>query len=301
MGHWTNSVGHTLSAASGEVTVVDFDMEIHPGSQTAIQDGIYDYAYHLNLVKPSGEMGPSRITSVLAVKRETGVTDAIRETRAFCELDSGAEEVLAHTGRTPLSVGDEVIVRVNLDDMSQSGILETKLRQRMCSLTLDLAGGVATSGNFAGTAFPTDALAGRRYYRTDLSEGFDFTGEKWLGSLRSDGGGRNGTQTANTYLRRYNGQIMTATRGVHIPFNATIVGLSWTKGDANAGNIEIHRNGTSLTAIDASAVEGGVDLDVNFNTNATMSLYWASSSDTTAIQVAVHYRRRFNAATLPPK
>jgi len=292
MGHWTNSEQQTLSAASGEITVIDFDTEIIPGSLTALQDGVYDYAYHINLLKPSGEIGPSRVTSVLAVRRLDKTTDLIRESRSFVDLDTGSEEALSHTGQTPLSSGDRAFVRVNLDDITQSGQLMTRVKQGQASLSFGLVGASA-SGNFAGSTFPTMGMgSGHPFYRTDLNEPFNFTGSKWLGLLRADGAGRTGNQTGDTYLRRYNGQIMSASRGIYMPFDANISCLSWTKGAATVGNIEIHRDGVSIASINADAAAGGVDLDVDFDTDGILALFWSSANTTNNIQVSVHYRRR---------
>jgi len=293
MGHWTNSTQQTLSAASGEVTIVDFDTELIPGSQVALQDGVYDYAYHVNLIKPTGEIGPSRVKGTIGIKRagKPGV-DRPFETIDFIAIDSGEEASLAHAGQVPMSAGDEIQVRINLDDLSQSGVLQTKIRKDRSSLFFDLAGASA-SGNFAGTAFPTQpSVSGQSFYRTDLVEEFHFTGTKWLGSMRADGGGRNGNLPANSYLRRYNGMVMSASLGIYMPFDATITCLSWTKGNGTAGDIEIHRDGTSLVAVDATAVGGGVDLDVDFDADGVLSLFWASASSASNVQVTIHYRRR---------
>ena len=289
MGHWTNSKAQTLSAQSGVVTIVAFDTEIAPGNQTVIQDGLYDYAYHLNLSRPSDEEGPSRVTSVLAVRRAAGSTDTIRESRTFAYIDTFSENVLSHTGRTPLSNGDEVIVRVNYGD--DQAITKTRIRQSQASLTLDLVGS-SPSGNFAGISFPANATAGYEYYRTDLSEKFTFNGSKWLGELRTDGAGRNGNQAENTYLRRYNGMLMTASRGIYILWNATITGLSWTKGTGAVGDIEIHRDGSSIGSVTANSTGGGGDLDIDFDGSAVLSLFWSSTLLTNNMQVTIHYRRR---------
>jgi len=288
MGHWTNSSQQILGSG---LTVVEFDEVVHPGSQTALQDGIYDYAYHINLIKPSGESGPGLLSSVLAVNREAGGIDIIRESRSFGELDTDHESALSHTGRTPLSSGDRVIIRVAQE--TQSTWSMSRIKSGQSSLTLDLVGGAAASGNFSGTSFPTGGLVtGRSFYREDINEMFHWNGTKWLGDLRDDGCGRTGTQTANTYFRRYNGQLMTATRGLHIPYDAAIVEVSWTKGDTAVGNIELQRDGVAIGLVDASAIVGGTDLDIDFLGNGTLSLFWNSANDTNNIQIMVKYRRK---------
>jgi len=292
MGHWTNSTAQTLSAASGAITRVIFDQEIIPGSQTAVQDGVYDYSYHLSLSKPSGEIGPSRVTSVLDIKRAAGGVDIIRESRTFTDIDTGTNEFLSHTGQTPLSIGDEVRIRVNLDDLTQSGVLMTRIQQGLCSLSLNLMGASA-SGNFKGDTFPTAGIEpGSPFYRTDINEQFHFTGVKWLGLIRTDGAGRSGGQVGNAYFRRYNGLIMTATRGIHIPYDITITQISWTKEDTAVGVIQVQRDGVALGTAGANATSGSSVLDIDFDADASLSLFWLSTNSTSNFQISIEYRRR---------
>lgn len=292
MGHWTNSKQQVLSAASGVVTRVNFDQEIIAGSQTVVQDGVYDYSYHLNLAKPSGEIGPSRVVGVLDIKRAGGSIDLIRESRSFADIDTGTEEFLAHMGQTPLSVGDEVRVRVNLDDLSQNGVLMTRIKAGQSSLSLNLMGASA-SGNFAGDTFPTAGIEpGSSFYRTDLDEQFHYTGTKWLGLVRIDGAGRSGGQAGNAYFRRFNGLIMTATRGIHIPFDITIKRISWTKEDTATGTIQVQRDGVVLGVAGANARSGSSGLDIDFDGGASLSLFWLSTNATSNVQISIEYRRR---------
>lgn len=290
MGHWTNSKQHILSAASGEVTVVGFDAEIAPGSQTAFADGLYDYAYHVNCINPSGAAGPSRLTGVVAVVRAAGNVDTIRETQSFGLIETDAEQSLSHAGRMPLSVGDEIRVEISLNSPDQPGVVS--VREKQSSLTLDLVGN-SPSGNFAGTSFPTSQLtAGHKFYRTDLMEAFRWEGTKWLGSVRSTGAGRNGSQAADTYLCQYGGMVTAASLGTFVPWNATITCLSWTKADINAGDIEIRRDGVSIGSVDAAAIGGGSDLNIDFDAGGVLGLFWASTKATSQIQATVNYRRR---------
>jgi hypothetical protein len=296
MGHWTNSAQQILSAVSGEVTVVDFDTEIIPGSQIALQDGVYDYAYHVNLEKPSGELGPSRITSVLAVKRAVGNTDTIRETRAFVNLETGVEDFLAHAGQTPLSIGDSIVVRVNLDGPLQSGVKGTKVTQGKSSLSLDLAGASA-SGNFAGTSFPVSGVQlGQEFYRTDLRTPFRWTGDNWLGDMMTEGAGASGTQVANSYLRRFGNLQEGSQQGMVIPFISSIIGLSWTMETGVVGDFEVRRNGNVISTIatGGSATGGVTNLDDNFAPNGVLTVFWNSDTDCADPQVTVFYRRRAN-------
>ena len=146
-----------------------------------------------------------------------------------------------------------------------------------------------------GTSFPSQPVDGRFWYRTDDDHlyRYDSGRSKWLGELDWDGGGRSGTQAANSYFRRFNGMPMSATLGTWIPYDVVITGITWVKGDANTGTIEVRRNGVLVVGKAVAAVTGGSDLtlNTNFTGGGVMSLYWNSANATSNVQIKVYYRR----------
>jgi len=146
-----------------------------------------------------------------------------------------------------------------------------------------------------GTSFPSQPVDGRFWYRTDDDHlyRYDNGRGKWLGEMDWDGGGRSGTQGANSYFRRFNGMVMSATLGTLIPYDVTITGITWAKGDANSGTIEVRRNGVLVVGVATGAATNGSDLTLNsnFTSGGIFSLYWNSANSTTNVQIKVYYRR----------
>ena len=146
-----------------------------------------------------------------------------------------------------------------------------------------------------GTSFPSQPVDGRFWYRTDDDHlyRYDSGRSKWLGELDWDGGGRSGTQSSNSYFRRFNGMPMSATLGTYIPYDITIVGITWAKGNTNSGTIEVRRNGVLAVGVATGAASNGSDLtlNTNFSSGGIFSLYWNSANSTTNVQIKVYYRR----------
>jgi hypothetical protein len=121
---------------------IDFPVVIVSGSNPVVTGGNYSYGYHLGLVKPSGEGGPTPITAVLTVNGYEK-----EHTRSFVEIDTGAKEVLAHAGELyNLQVGDLVEVRVGTDpdaaDIDPG--LKIATAAGRCTLTLRRAMGLGS-------------------------------------------------------------------------------------------------------------------------------------------------------------
>ncbi len=148
-----------------------------------------------------------------------------------------------------------------------------------------------------GASFPLSPAAGDAVYRTDLGGLFfyDGTRRKWLGELESDGAGFSGDH-GNVYLRRFNGGDMSATNGILLPFDATIVGLSMVWTPARAGNVHIIRNGLALATLSFPATATSVasmDLNVDFAAGGILAFSTSDhASGLTAPQLRCWWRRR---------
>jgi hypothetical protein len=131
MSSWSNSKGQIIGAGSGTFTTVNFNEVVLPGNNPLVQGGNHTYSYHINLLKPSGEVGPTSVTAVLAVN---GIPRAY--TRSFVELDTGMKGFLSNTGELrQLSIGDTISVRVHVDDDGSGSQLIALIPHR-CTLTL---------------------------------------------------------------------------------------------------------------------------------------------------------------------
>jgi hypothetical protein len=133
------------------------------------------------------------------------------------------------------------------------------------------AGGTGGTGGVPkGTSFPASPAAGDAFYRTDLSWLFFYDGSrgKWLGELESDGAGWYGDHP-NSYLRRFDGVEMSASLGIFVPYDITVVGISMVWGTANVtkANVNVVRNGVilhALTMATAATSTASMALNVDF-------------------------------------
>ena len=148
-----------------------------------------------------------------------------------------------------------------------------------------------------GTSFPLSPAAGDAVYRTDLSCLFFYDGmrRKWLGELESDGAGWNGDH-GNVYLRRFAGGDMSASSGILIPYDATIVGLSMVWTPARAGTVYIVRNGVTLATLSfppSATSVASMDLNVDFAAAGILAFSTSGhASPMTSPQLRCWWRRR---------
>lgn len=168
---------------------------------------------------------------------------------------------------------------------------------------LDFIGvSVAVSGGTAtiqpqvnsGTSFPVSPIDGQNFYKTDEQWHYtwDATRGKWLGEIEWDGAGYNGS--VNGFLRRFNGMTMSATSGPIIPYNATIVGISFGCTNNVSGTIEVRRNGTIVSTIPISSSIQASSLTLNdfFAANGVFAVSTNLSSNAANPQVRVWFRRQ---------
>jgi hypothetical protein len=155
-----------------------------------------------------------------------------------------------------------------------------------------IAGGIGK-----GAAFPPAPEPGDAVYRTDLGCLFlyDAPRGKWLGELESDGAGYNGDH-GNTYLRRYNGSDMSASIGIYIPYDLTIVGLTMVWANARTGSVHVVRSGTDILTVPfASATTAVADMNLNADFAAGGILAFRTSGHSSALtspQLRCWWRRR---------
>jgi len=146
-----------------------------------------------------------------------------------------------------------------------------------------------------GTSFPPTPAEGTFFYRTDLDALFyyDSSRSKWLGELESEGGGRNGLQVAGTYTRRFDGMAYSATLGAYLPYDVTIVGITWAMVAGVAGTWEVRRNGAVVASKATGAAAAGSDmtLDGDAASGGIFSLYWNAGSNCTDPQLRIYFRR----------
>jgi hypothetical protein len=154
---------------------------------------------------------------------------------------------------------------------------------------------IASSGVKAGrSGNPSGTTAGHFYVHTTDDSYYLYDGGDWVGDLVSDGFGFNGgAMSANTYLRRFNGMITSATLGVVVPWNCKIVAVSCARGDTTTGAIEIRDDGVSAASLTMTGnLTAYNTYDADVAAGSVISCYWNSGSTIANPQVTFWYRRR---------
>ena len=136
---------------------------------------------------------------------------------------------------------------------------------------------------------------GDRYYNSAIQHEmcYDATRSKWLSvAVLTDGGGRNGTTTAGTYYRRFNGMGMNALQGPHHP-KGTIIRIGYATSVGVSHVYEVCLDGTPI----AELASGGAavvysDFDADFDAGVLTSRNKSGSATTTNFQSTIHYKLR---------
>ncbi len=148
-----------------------------------------------------------------------------------------------------------------------------------------------------GATFPPAPAPGDACYRTDLGCLFhyDDTRGKWLGELEAGGAGYNG-DSGSVYLRRFNGADMSATVGIHLPYDVTIVGLTMAWNNARTGNIHVVRNGVDVVTVpiaQPTTQVADMALNADFAAGGIMAFRTSGhASPMTSPQLRCWWRRR---------
>lgn len=140
MSHWTNLGPHFLGTGSGQAAFINFNIPIIGGNQTITTGGIHQYSYSVNLFKPSGESGPTRVAGGLFVTTN-GLLDFKLTSISKAEIDGGAREMLGSAGEVLLAVGDVVSIGVWADEAEPGLIVVSPLQS---TLTLRRVTGLGT-------------------------------------------------------------------------------------------------------------------------------------------------------------
>ncbi|MCI0565327.1 MAG: hypothetical protein MN733_43230 [Nitrososphaera sp.] len=130
MSHWTNLSTHFIGTGSGQASFINFNVPIIGGNQTITLGGIHQYGYALNLFKPSGEPGPTRVAAGLFVTT-SGILDFKPTTISKAEIDGGAREMLGNTGEILLLADDTISIGVWADEAEPGLIIVSPLQSTL--------------------------------------------------------------------------------------------------------------------------------------------------------------------------
>lgn len=214
--------------------------------------------------------------------------------------ESGGADELSHDSLAGVSINDHH-ARDHAATHATGG-LDSLSGQNVTVNRLTASGGSL----YAGTSFPT-AADGLKFYRTDLDWEFRYDSGrgKWLGELEWDGAGNGSVLAAGsaTYLRRFNGVLMSSTVGIYIPYDITIVGVSmvWINpvDPPGSSSIGFMRNGVSqgTHSFSGGTNTSSMSLNINFAANAILGFEitvggTGGTNDMDETQLRCWFRRR---------
>jgi hypothetical protein len=157
--------------------------------------------------------------------------------------------------------------------------------------------GVRHFGALAADPSPSPAATnGDQYYNTAIQHEmrYDGTRGKWLSvATLCDGCGVSGSTGANVFYRRFNGMIMTTTRGPHIP-KGTFIRIGYASSTAITHTMEVLVNGTPITELASGGAASAFDdtIDADFNAGIFSCRNKAGSATVSAFQATVFYKLR---------
>ncbi len=128
----------------------------------------------------------------------------------------------------------------------------------------------------SGTSFPGSPSDGDHFYRTDLDELFKYDSgrSKWLGStLLVFHYGTNAVLAVNQYLSGAGGAVFSASAGYWMPFDVTVVGISWDAVSVLATvDLAIAEDGTNQVVVDTAGDDQGDNMGLNTDISADSSM-----------------------------
>lgn len=225
-------------------------------------------------------------------------------TSRFESIDSALDEFVGQTLSSVYQGGNSIELSSEYGDLQVSGTEAVQISvSKNISLTslleVSLSGstamGVKVSGlrNMGtGTSAEPPALttgtysSGDQYFHSSGSASFltyyDSTRTKWLsGESIYIYFGRNGATANGQYYRGSDGLLMSASSGIILPFNGTIVSFGYTRTDTDSSVFGIAENGTVVSTVSSAAISGtSLDLDVNVTAGNVISVKNNGPNDT---------------------
>jgi len=152
------------------------------------------------------------------------------------------------------NVADTDLIVISQDD--GDGTFTSKKIQAQ---NFDLVKGIRYYGALDADPVTLTPQDGDEYYNTVLDKKMFYDGgrTKWLSiETLSIFFGRSGITNAATYYRTVDGLAYSTTNGVYLPWNATIVGVGYTRDDTDAATFEVTADGVSAATLASTAIEG---------------------------------------------
>mgnify|MGYP000504184901 CR=1 FL=1 len=164
------------------------------------------------------------------------------------------------------------------------------------STQADISFGFRHYGASAVDPVSPSPSAGDKYFNTTINHEmfYDASRSKWLSvALMMDGCGKNGTNTANSFYRRFNGMTLAANTGPVVP-RGTIVAIGFGTASPVSHVFEVLVSGVSVASLSSGGLDNAYDdtFNVDFNQGKFSGRSAAGSGTTNNFQATIFYRLR---------
>lgn len=185
------------------------------------------------------------------------------ETSAALEAlgPTGAVSLLSLSNPNPAAVNIVATLgEVNIFGAANMGVKVSGMRRMG-------AGGVATPPLLSSGTYST----GDQFYHFLGSAAYNLYYDQGRNKWLSEDSiyvyfGKNGVTAVSQFYRGVDGLLMSATSGIPMPFNGTIVAMGYTRSDSDNANFEITSNGVTVATVNSTVVSG---LSVNLNADVS--------------------------------
>ena len=169
------------------------------------------------------------------------------------------------TAATQIETTDLIVI-------SQDDGDTTFTSKKVTGANFDMVKGLRYHGASATDPVTPTPVDGDEYYNTVIDKKMYYDGgrAKWLSiETVTMYFGRAGVTTANTYYRAIDGLAYSSTDGFYLPWDVTITGLGYTRGDTDAATFEVTSGGTGTAATLASGAVSGATTALNVDVAST--------------------------------
>jgi hypothetical protein len=232
-------------------------------------------------------------TAASNITVDAGLLTLATTTSGAIEVD-GVDGVDLNSSAGPINIGDDADTGdINVGTGAAARDITIGNNTGATGVTIDSGteqveiDGVTYYGAVAAdpTATSSGFQDGDKYFNTvlDMEMRYDSTRAKWLSvEAMYIQFGRQGNVGASVFYRGVDRQVMSSTTGYFMPYAGTVVGLGYTRNDADAATFDIVEGGTSRATLASSAVSGKSNaLDGDFSQDGILAIQNEAGSNTT--------------------
>lgn len=279
--------GNTITTAGGtDVVIAGTDGLQITGAGGLNVDTIADFdvsVFDVAMTAGNGFSITGHNDSVISI--DAGVLTFETTTSGYIEID-GTDGVDINSSDSVINIGNDAAAQaINIGTGAAARPITIGNATGATGVTINSGtemvevDGVTYYGAGAGlpTATGSGFQDGDKFYDTnlDMEVRYDGTRAKWLSvETMYLHYGREGNQAPGAYYRAAgDGQVMSSTNGWTMPYDGTVVGLGYTRDDADAATFDVVEGGTSRTTLASAAASGKSNaLDGNFSADGILAV-----------------------------